>query len=770
MAEAYQPVGNPIVVIPEKPDIEPIENLEDSDKETLQHQNLAGDPELCKAVLALLQPSWSKYVSDRFPYEEIWKYCNSMVMCGQNPALIEAERKRLDKQKNDLTKTKSQGCSSTLMLRRLRSQLAQFINVLFSQKDPYTYTPRYNPDIPFSGQAAEKQAMQHQLFMRWCRDEENFQVKAVEFLWDLLTYGNMPVWKHWIRRSASILDKWPPTEEQKKDKGFIKKLLDKMRGKGDEPSGPADWPLSRKQVMTDNRFTWDAIPIHMFYADVNIADIQQQNVMFIVTPGSLADFYEGQRLGEYINVDQISDSHLYRGGGEWETWKMERDKNIGLPQSTTTVDTGIFMQFDVFAYLPIDETKKGAARWNPKTHEPKKYKITCVGSTFQSNPIVLKIVRNEDPRDRWPIDMIHHYPTPSDCLYHIALGQILRGNYQEATTTKQQFIDSKTLNINRPLKVVEGEVHVPEGEDFTFAKDKVFKVERQESLGVFEQIEVTEIQSFLTYIENDSDEAVGDTRITRGEPMGQRTPASESVNALTMAMLPMKMIIKYVLNQWLKPLAKDGVLYCHCYAMKNQILKLNDSEQVYTEIRPAELYGDFDVQVNIADEYEQNIINKQMIQQGMTNILPFFKEVIDLRKLAPKVLEDYLHTDIASILTPDVSDEQRAIASHENDLLLSGKWVMPLPTDIPDVHLPIHQSEVIAYRGADTSQITMDLLEKHIAIHEQAKAMRQPPQQMAQAEPNAPTAMPGQASGDIMAGQMSGTAGGSPQAPEGAEQ
>jgi hypothetical protein len=149
---------------------------------------------------------------------------------------------------------------------------------------------------------------------------------------------------------------------------------------------------------------------------------------------------------------------------------------------------------------------------------------------------------------------------------------------------------------------------------------------------------------------------------------------------------------------------------------------------------------------------------KQQIQQAIQQTLPMFKDVLDLRKIAPLVLEPLLHCPIDSYLLPDTTTEQEYDARKENDILLSGQFIQPLPTDIPRVHINIHEGEKLAWQGADTSRVSLDLLDKHIAFHKQAEQSRQGQQPMMpqqgqseqgqQSNPQTPSETPGQIGGD----------------------
>jgi len=730
MAETLASPADSDVFIPTKlKEPEEVENLDGNVVEESRTDNLATNEELCKIVIDYVGKYYEKFRGDRNSIEDIWRVGDTMLKNAQDEAERETERARLDRQADDATKTKAQKCGSTLYLRQVRSLAAQYVNVLFSQRDPYTYTSRYNPDVPYSGDQAKELATKHNLTMRWNRDQENFTVRSIELLWNLLKYGNQPIMVRWLRKSADVLDKWPTKS-----------------GK--------DTVLERRRVMVENRLDSPQIPIENFWADQNIGDMQQQNCIVINDMIGIGGLLEGVRIGEYTNFDLINESHVYRGGKANGTIRENREKAQGLDSTTGDSQTGQFQRFKVYVLLPIDESKTGKAMWNPMKHEPKKYEVTVISSF--SDGICMEIRRNRDPDDEWPVEMVHLMPDDGNKLYHMGLIEALRSNYFESTTAKEQMVDTKTLNNNRPMKVVAGQVRIPP-EGLLYKADAVFEVDSQDSLTWAEPMNVPDNQNFLGYIDADSDEAAGNNRATRGEPMGGRTAASEAINAYASAMLPNKMLIKYVFHQWLKFVARKGPRYWHCYALDNQVIKITDVADKSVEIRPSELYGDFDVQINIVDEYENNIVQRQTTNMAIQQLIPLFKDVLDMRKLATLLLEDVLHKDITTAIKPDATAVQTMDAKMENMTLMKGNYVPPMIEDIPEVHIPIHQSFRLGYRGAEKTPGYENIanLDRHIEEHLLlAKNRQNSPAGMAPPAISPNNTTPGMVEGNAIAAQI----------------
>ena len=658
--------------------------------ETVPRKNLADDKDLVKAVTDHLGPIFTRYENDRKELDDIRHVAHWMKACGQDETVRETERTRLDRQSSDKTKTITQKCGSTLFFRQIRSLSAQFMSVLMSRRDPYTFRPRYNPEVFFSNEQSDELAAQHNALMRWTRDQEGFREKAVEFLDQLFTEGAVPVFYRWKRTSAEVLDRWP------------------VRG---DDGGVAGTKIERLMVVTDYCPEHVVVPNECFYADQNIGDIQKQPAIFIKSQASLSDFQEGQRQKEYLNVDDIGVAQLYKGDDSG----IQGDKELaqGYTAATDDTQTGTIIQFDAIARLPIDEKKAKGKRWDAKANVGKLYWVTVAGDKWE-NCVVVRIERNLDPDDEIPCRVVNLLPGSKNKLFHMGLAQVVRGNFTEITTSKQQALDARTLANNRPLKIRSG-VRTQDG-TLTFDGDQVYHVEDPDDVTEFNLAPIPDNMAMLGYLEGDSDEAVGNNRVSRGEPMGARTSSNEAEKAYSAAQLPHKMLMEYVFSQWLTFHARKGVRMWHLYAGKDQIIKITDMDKVYTAVRPIDLFGDFDVEITLVDEYERDLLTRQNIAYSAQNILPMFQGIVDQRDLAQKIFQSLFQIEIK--LLPDRREESITRARVENEQLKAGQYIAPTPDEDLNAMLREHVGERIAWRGADdraeAEGVRLDLLDRHI--------------------------------------------------------
>jgi len=690
---------------------EPFVPTTDPEKSSLKkpnevpRKNLAGDEDLCEEVQCHLDAYFLQHKSKRDAYDEIWAIADEMYKAGQNETIRESERLRLDRQGDKRTKTKAKKEGSTLFYRTIRTLAALFSDMLNSQRDPYKLSPRANEDVELPPAYIQDLADQHNMLMRYSRDQEMFGHKSIDFLVQLCKYGNVPIYSAWKQEAREILDRWPVRNA----KGDI--LVDAETGR-------PKTKIERREVWVANRPEVNYVSIENFYADPDIGDMQMQNAIFVRSDANIDMIRRMARQDVYLNVDKITKQHMLDGDDDNDL-RTERQVNEGLSQNSGSVNTGVFRQMECHALLPIDESKPKGKRWNAEKHEPKRYWVTIIGNSLaEKQGICVRIERNPDPDDEYPFEMISLIPDDTHKLYHVCLAQLLRSNYTETVIARSQSIDSKTLQNNRPLKVVRGEVQVDGTQDFTLSKDKIFYVDSPNSVTEFEHTSPIDNQNTLAALEQDSNDAAGTGPTVRGIPMGSRTSSSEAIGAQDAAALPHKMMAQYVFEKWLRFHARKGIRQWHLYASETQILKITDDDSVLREIRPIDLFGEFDIQITLVDDYDRDMLSQQNAAFVAQQLIPLFADVIDKREAAKQLFEKYAKMDASKFILPDNTTEQRVQAKRENQLFTLGEFVAPSLDENHTVQLIEHRQFRAALNGMENDpdwQSVIPLLDRHIA-------------------------------------------------------
>ncbi len=274
-------------------------------------------------------------------------------------------------------------------------------------------------------------------------------------------------------------------------------------------------------------------------------------------------------------------------------------------------------------------------------------------------------------------------------------------------------------------------MHLRTGETLKYDKDSVIWVDNEKSVTEFQHSTPIDNERILALLEQDSNDAAGTGPTIRGIPMGGRTSSSEAVNAQEAAQLPHKMLAKYIFEKWLKFHARKGIRQWHLYADNTQILKIIDEGSIQREVRPTKLFGDFDIQITLVDDYERDIMTQQSMLFAAQNLLPLFAQYLDMRQVAKVFMEKMTKVDVSEFILPDRRDAERLKAKQENALFATGQYVAPALDEDHEGHLIEHRGARVALSGLEDEPAYADMaqdLDRHIAAHEELAKQAGPQQ------------------------------------------
>lgn len=701
--------------------------------------NLATDEELIKKVLPKIQEYYNSHKSNRYVYEEIWRLADEMWKCGQNLAIRERERQRADSQNDvdgakDLTKTKAQRKGATLFFRQVRTITSSIMSVLRSKPDPYKYVPIQDNDDFTSDEQATDVAEQHNLIDRWARKRDRFDSKAFEIIHAVVKYGNYPISTGWNRRIQRRVDRFP---------------IYAPNPDGGDPiiSG---YEHREEEKLVDNQPTLGAIPIENLWADPSVGDIQRQSCILIDDYVPLPDITSREKMdGLYVNTDKITESHKWNGNREDNQILENRSLSAGLSSDPARWATGLYKQTDVYVVLPITED----GRWDDAA-PLSKFWLTFIGGL--DSPVCVRFERNPDPDDEWPVKMLHAMPDDGDKLYHFGYAQALRGDFDEQTTTRHQLIDNRTLQNNRPAIAVQGEVFPDSVNGLRYGKDKVIWCEKKDSLTWQDTPDLSQFGlAHLAYFDDDANRTAGTDKPMIGEYGGARTSATESQIVSQNSAQPQLMLANYLLTDFLLFHASKSLRLFHLYGDDRMIRCITHKGQP-RKINPSQLWGDFDVEISLVDDYERNAMNIQNITGASQTLIPLFQSVLDMPAVAEDVFGKIFKMDVARWIKPNQNRDATRLAQAENRMMIDlGQFVAPSPGENHDTHLTEHKQEAIKWSGAEDTNPNVQLINRHIEQQEMLKSME------AQASTQNVPAMsgnqtPGEVSGNAMAAQHGG--------------
>lgn len=707
-------------------------------------QAAISNDELIRKFSKEANSQYERFRSQRTLHEIMWKVSDYMYKAAQNRSITEYEKIK-GANLSDFTNSPSTEIAqsgSTLFHRQVRQLASQGAAIQFSRDVPFKYQPIINEDNPETFEKGDEMANQLNVLAKWTMKHDKFQRKSIEFWHQIFKLGNVPIMARQVVKYGKRMVRKP----------VVQMVQDPYTG--EVTSQITAFEETWQPYKTENYPSIEVIPTECLYADMYIGSIQGQNTLVYPSLHNYSELLDGAKAGFYdmTAVESLAGDEKW-GKYRWDGVTGEpltRFKLNNMEAIAGDSYTGQFLTWDVFMRAPIDQTG-----WNPKA-EPKIWWATFVGNSI-SNGLCVRFEENQDPDGEFPIEMIHCLPDDPDLLYHVSPSQIVRSNYSVECTLKNQAIDNCTLVNRPPLKMIEGAVR---GKDMEFTPGKVFSMDSQDSLTEFPVRDTTQITvNFLNYIREDTMSALATDKPFMGESFGARTSATEASNSYKNSVQPHMISIRYILEQYLGFYAKKMKSFWQAFSDPTQVVRIT-GEQQFPVIHPANIYGEFDVEVDIIDEYEDDIVQQQQVNEAirMVGQNPQFMSVIDPSELMRAWFRRNKF-DYGKIVTGRIDKDAEWMARNENVSMLAGQYVRPMAGQNHNVHIGEHKGERLRYQGMEEQYPSATLLDQHIAeteflIQQQEAAAQQAQAQQSQGTQAGQTT--GQAQGQMIAGAMGG--------------
>ena len=653
-----------------------------------------------------------------------------MVKCAQNRTLSKTEK---TKGVNPSWSTDEQAqTGSTIFFRQHRQLAAQGVSVQMSRDMPFKYSPVTNEAVWESAEESDGEAHQMNCLAKWTMKQDRFDKKSINFWHQLKKYGNIPIG---ISQKRTI-------ERKFIQEPVIEERLDPETGE----VYPVEVDINERteEFVTANYPTLTIYNVDAVYADIFIGDLQRQDCVLLPSLLTKSDLWQKVADDEYSEeqVKKIEKKDRWDGDTA-KPLKTERVENNDQSSPDERV-TDQWLVWDIFIRAPIDKGK-----WDEESQRSDLYYLTVVGNDIE-NAIPVRLEENQDPDGEIPIYMIHDLPDDGDVLYHLSPAQIVRSNYSVECTLKNQMIDNNSNVNNAPLIEVEGMVR---GVDRKYGKNTVFTVDDIGAIKEFDARDLSQSNmAFTEYIKNDTKESLSTVSNILGEAYGGRTSALEASNAYKNSVQPHMVAVRYVLEQFLYIYAKKIRSYWGKYALPGQVAQITDENQI-RKIRPEEIEGDFDIEIDIVDQFEDDVVQNQRIFEALNLIggNPELAKHVNLGNLLAEWFKQAKFDHTKLVKKPSDYDA-RELARQENATLMSGNPASVKPGEDSAAHLIEHEGERLRYKGVEDQFPNVVLLDRHIA--ETKFAVQQEGQ--SQGTPPAPSGNqgPGEAQGNEIAGAL----------------
>lgn len=662
--------------------------------------SLAEDEEIERLFRENAKTFFDRFASDREPYEDIWEVADYMEKGAQNRSIFSDEKTK----GMDLDDDERCNVGSLLFHRQVKQKTAQGLAVERSKPVPFKYEPIVNTQVDASATESIGTAEQRNLLAQWTLRKDDFDSKS-DTCWYLLNkYGHCweQVFQHRVSRKKKIRTPQYADVGQNADGTPRKSVI----GYKDE----------NKTVLVENYPSVDVVPTWNVYADPSIGNVQDQLCVVVVSPTNIRKIWDGVQEGFYSEeqVKKINKADQWNGAFGGEHKQDQRDSE-GIDDAGLPDQTGQFLKWTVYMYVPVKDGK-----WNEEQAIPERHVGTLVGNSLDDAHLVdLVHIDEVDPDGEIPINLLNANAKDPDTLYCTSDAQLLRSNYSVECTLKGLAIDNMGLRNGVPLLVEEGATQT---NDFTIRKDRVWHVDDVNNaireLDIKDNTQST--VQLLEFIRDESRTAIATDPNSMGQGLGGRASSQEAGQVFRSSSTPVLMGINSVIQQRHRWRGRKYQSYWENFGEPDQIVAITDEEATQRFI-PVVSDGEFDVLVNIVDEFEEDLVARQRLQEGLQllasspTLIQSETHQTDLGEL----LKEWLNRNKfegSKIIIPIEDGDSREKARNENILMLQDGILPPVgPSENKRVHLKEHKAERLKWRGMEEQMPELDLLDQHIA-------------------------------------------------------
>ena len=661
--------------------------------------NLADDKLIVDPVTTLIDEIIKSHEQKMQVFWDEMLHYDYMFRCGLNSA-----QKSLNKPMASPEDAKSD-VGATMFFRQIMQSAAKYYSLQTGRDALWKYSTVYTKGVELSKEDGQLQADMMNTLVDWSLRKEEFDPKLMTMDLMIAKYGILFVGVNWLRKTGKKKVRIPS----------VPTLLDKAKAAITKTSTKKS-EFIEVDTIYENRPETIIINPYSIRLDPNIDTIQKQDCVGVTATIPFSNAIEMVENG-YWSEDrfaEIKPNHGWDGtAGIYK--KGEQDANSIKNVSTSSSDkTSMFLMWDCFANLPIDEKGK----LDQKKSLPFLHRCTFLGNTI-ADSICVRIERSDDPDGEIPIHAVHDYPDDPDRMFHISKGAVLKNNFAVEVTAVNQMIDGVSLALNPPIMEKKGAV-ISSNRQYGRGKRIVVRDNVQTDMKEFTVNDRTQTGlALLTYIKDDSKMAIHTDPAQMGEGLGSRASATESSGVMRLSAAPSVMNAKYVTSQLFGYLARKYKSLWQEFALDDQVIQITDTDAAIQTVKPAEVYGEFDIKVDVVDQMVNDIMEEQKAAQDIAafGANQIVSQLVDWESM----MEEYFIRRYGRSFVKDSTDADAVtVARQENRQIMSGVSVKPEEGQNHKIHIRQHKIERLRYRGAEEEfALQIKLLDAMIEGHEQ---------------------------------------------------
>lgn len=657
-------------------------------EERIDSENLAENKEIVDSVSSIVQEHIEKQESLLEPYMDEIEFYDYMFRCGRN-----AEQKAKVTPMAEPEESRS-NVGATMFFRQVMQSSGKMYALQNGRDRYFNYSPLSTNGVPYSAEDGRLQAEQLNTLVKWNFEQFGFDENVLMPL-------DLAVPKNGL---AFLMINW---ERKKEVRTFS------IPSNPDPETGVfKDLNEEEIELLVKNHAVIKTVAIGSTRFDPNIGSVQEQECFSVVSVIGLGEGVEYVENG-YWNADafsQLSTTHRW-DGTSGNTAKASEDDNAGLTVSINDA-TGKFLLWRVWINLPIEEGKL-----DERTIIPRRYVCDFVGNKIDES-VCMRIERNDDPDDEIPLQVVHDYPDEEGRFFHISKGHVLKNNYAVETTAVNQMVDGVSLALNPPTVERKGAIVKRPNR---LGRSSRYIVKNSVSEDIRELLIADRSQTslgLLNYTKEDSKMAIHTDPAQMGEGLGARATATEASGVMRLSAAPSVMNAKYVTKQAFSWIGRKMASYWKAFSMLEQVIQITDTTAPIQDIRPSNIYADFDVVVDVVDKIVDDIIEENKISQDLKMISEsqVFSGMVDAKALLD---EYFIRRYKKSFVSNEVDYDARETALREVNMMLNGTAVRAEQTQNHRIHLEVKRAERLRYKGLEDQYPSLQLLDNNIEQHAQ---------------------------------------------------
>ena len=633
-------------------------------------------------ILQEAENYFTTFKGDREDIDDEMQLADYMYSAAQNRALMSVEKTR----GANLEKDERASVGSTIFHRQVNMLAAQLVNVINSQTDLVKYQTISNEIDPASAQDGKEVAAQMQVLQRYTRKRDHFDYKIPEFAVNMFKKSTAFIMMTWCDREKEISRSYPVARSTANSDGTVTIDITDRKSKQKINLGyPSMKILDPSQV----------------YADRWISSMNQQNCVIVTEIKNRAEVAMMVNTGEF-DRDQylkLDDTYYWNMSDETE---VENEEALNRQKDRSVTTTKMYRLYHIFMLLQIND----AGEMDEEV-DPELYYIRVIGNDIK-NGMVMSIapMREYDPDGEIPIVAVNANPDKFGELYHTSTASVIRSAYSTDCTLLNLAIDNMAAVNDPPLVIIDGAHRVS---DFTFKKGQRFHVDDPNAITQMPLRDVTQNTSILReQVRREAMQALATDAPMMGEFAGARTSASEFIGVNQNTKQPHLVQINYILQQFLPWWGRKIMSYWMYHGNPKQVLQITDMQKQY-QVQAEFSNVEFDVEVNIVQEYEDNLVRQQQLGNIMQIIgsSPFFQQS-EFHSVNPaQLLKKFLNTmrwDANDIIDQPMGFDAESNARRMvEQILLTGDYQQPDPRMNIAMHLKVARGEEIRWRGLEDS-------------------------------------------------------------------